>query len=493
MTNIANNPIAPLAISQVSVKPEKSKGTAQASEHAFASAKSIAITNTLRATKARRKAMACRTFQLKFDTSHISKSQLDNLNLLFIESKWLYNNLIALNKNRSETNFNIFKFDPLTLKEAEIKDKDGNLIKKELNIIGSQIKQEVHSRMLDSIKALAGLKKAGFPHGNLGFSSKCTSIPLKQFGTTYKIHNRKKNYIKIQGISGYFKVMGLKQIPANAEFASATLIKNGKDFYLNVSTYCAQVERVFKAKSIGIDFGIKDSIVLSNGEKYDFNFPESKRTRKLQRKLSRKQGSKKNSKKSHSYKKLLAILNNDINKNNRKKIDAKNKIVSYLTNKYETICVQDENIKGWQEGRYGKKVHNSILGGIMNDLKLKSSTLKIIERYTPTTQPCRACHRLTPHDPSARVFRCAHCGYECDRDIHSALTIEDYGMGRMVYDGISKTVSRVGDFKVDAGRIDYKTPVEGCSSVWKSVEIFRDRVSGKSILLKPEAHDFSRG
>ena len=68
----------------------------------------------------------------------------------------------------------------------------------------------------------------------------------------------------------------------------------------------------------------------------------------------------------------------------------------------------------------------------MSDLKIKSHTFKMVEKYAPTTQICRKCLKLNKHSLSVRTYTC-ECGYKMDRDTHSALNIEDIGMGRMSY------------------------------------------------------------
>ena len=189
--------------------------------------KNNSISNTLKATKQRRKSLACKTYELKFDMSHISNNKLDKINQLFRESKWLYNHILSLNENKE---FNIFKFNPLIEKVITL-DKDKNKVEKDLEIIGSQIKQSVHNRMLDSINGLAKLKAKGYKVGKLKFKSHLNSIPLKQAGVTYKF-SKNKNQVKIQNIKSWYRINGLKQIPKDAEFANATLVKrNGMIIY----------------------------------------------------------------------------------------------------------------------------------------------------------------------------------------------------------------------------------------------------------------------
>ena len=176
--------------------------------------------------------------------------------------------------------------------------------------------------------------------------------------------------------------------------------------------------KVYPEKEVGIDFGIESTITLSNGKKYKVNIPENERTKHLRKVLSRKQGSKKKSKKSKSYLQNLSLVNKSITKTNNKKKDIKNKIVSEIVNTYETVCVQDESIKQWKDGYFGKQVHNSVLGGIMKGLQMKSRTLKMVEKYIPTTQTCPQCLRLNKHEIDERTYVC-ECGYVKDRDIHS--------------------------------------------------------------------------
>ena len=440
--------------------------------------KNNSISASLKNTRERRSRLACKTYELKLDLSSLSKIKLNSLNLMFQEAKYLYNHILAMSEVENAEgvkDFDIFKFNPL-IKIVNILDKDKNKVEKELTMIGSQIKQSVHNRMLDSIKALSKSKKSGNKIGKLKFKSHLNSIPLKQFDVTYKIHQTKKNYVKLQNIKGYFKVNGMKQIPSEAEFANATLVKRNKNFYLMITAFVSKAIHDFQEKSVGIDFGIESTITLSTGEKFKVNIPEEHRTKKLRHALSRKQGSKKKSKKSKSYLKTLQLVNASIEKVNNKKKDIKNKIVSQITKRFETICVQDESIKQWKDGNFGKQVHNSILGGIMSDLQRKSHTFKIVGKYVPTTQICRNCFKLNKHSLKERTYTCEF-GYSFDRDIHSAKNIEDIGLGRMNYDN-----------KFLEEHKESKTRMEGLSSY---ISAFGGNI--KTVSMNSEAHDFSRG
>ena len=82
--------------------------------------------------------------------------------------------------------------------------------------------------------------------------------------------------------------------------------------------------------------------------------------------------------------------------------------------------MQDENIKGWQKGLFGKEVQNSALGTLKDKLK-KNPRVIVIDRFFPSTKLCPICGTvkddITLKD---RTYICPKCGYREDRDVKSA-------------------------------------------------------------------------
>ena len=113
--------------------------------------KKDSIKNSLANTRQRRQTQDCKVFELKLDLSHLSTRKKNELNNLFKQSKWLYNHILS--QSEQSEDFDIFKFNPL-VKEVSILDHKKRSITKNITI-GSHIKQSIHSRMLDSIKALS--------------------------------------------------------------------------------------------------------------------------------------------------------------------------------------------------------------------------------------------------------------------------------------------------------------------------------------------------
>ncbi len=288
------------------------------------------------------------------------------------------------------------------------------------------MKLGLHSRIIDSIKGLSILKKKGFRVGRIKHTRNVDSIPLPQFKNTWNIQHGR---IRIQGLKKTLPVSGLDQIPEEAEFANAVLFKKASGYYLHVTTYLPKQERIKTGKDVGLDFGIKDTIVTSDGEKFNIKIPESKKLKNLQRRLSKKAP---NSKQRFKVQKQIRKEYEKIT--NQKKGNV-NKIVGYLVKTYDTIYMQDEMIKQWHSGLFGKQVQNSALGAIKTRLKNLES-VRVISRSFPTTKMCYRCGVINPISLSERTYRCDCCGLEEDRDIKAAKTV--LTVGRRKFPGVER-------------------------------------------------------
>ena len=372
------------------------------------------ISQTLKKTFHRRESQDCKVYEVKIDKSHLNNKQSQHLTMLFPEAKWLYNHILNLG--------DIFSFKDDSIKQVQVRNKDKIFEPRTLQHLSSQMKQSLLERQKQNVYNLSASKKKGNKVGALKFKSHVDSIPLKQYGKTYKIADDK--HITIQGISGHIKVHGLEQIPKDAEYANAGLIRRQGDFYVHITCFVPKVARKLTGKSTGIDAGIKDNITLSNSTKFSVKIPETKRLKKLMRKFRNKVKFSKN------WKKLKVKVRKEYDRITNRKKDCKNKIVSAITKEYDIVCIQDENIKAWHHGWFGKEVQQSILGGIMSDLKRKSHTLSIVDRFFPSTQLCPRCGTLNKIPLSERTY-CCDCGYEADRDTHSAINIEIEGLKQL--------------------------------------------------------------
>ena len=363
------------------------------------------------ATRAKHATMTCKSYVVKIDKSHLSKTKYDFLKSVFREAKWLYNYQVSLG--------DVFTF-PDNLKAVTVLNKDREPETRELTNLSSHMKQELIARTKINVVALSRAKKAGNKVGSLKYKSQVNSVPLKQYNNTYKVKGKS---IKVQGCKKPFKVKGLDQIPAEADLTTATLIHELGDYYIRITCFIPPVPKPTTGKSIGLDFGIKDNITTSDGDKYNWDFEETKQIKKASKKFNRAVKGSRN-----RYKKRLLLQKAHLKLSHQKK-DATDKFVSKLLKENDHICIQDENIHAWKSSKmkgWGKEIQHSIMGGIISSLKKRSET-HIVDRLVPTTQLCPSCGSLNKHDLDQRLYVC-DCGYHEDRDIHSAKNILDIGL-----------------------------------------------------------------
>jgi len=375
-------------------------------------------------TRTKRKTQTCKVYECKIDRSHLSESSKNHLSTLFKEAKWFYNYCLS-HKNINDTN--------CTVKQVPVKIKE-EYEERKFTILQTQHRQAIKERTFGSLKALSTLKKKGYKVGWLKFKGQVNSVPLREYKRTYHI-DFTNNRIKIAGLKKcWFKVHGLNQIPSDVDIANATLVKRGQDYYINITTYHDKVESLVPNISIGIDFGCETQLTFSNGVKVEFQVPINKKIRKLDRKIKRKQKatgkerpySKNRRQDSEARQKQYAKLTN-------KKNDIRNKIVNAIKSNFKYVCFQDESIHAWHSGNHGKKVQFSGIGGIIGDLKHKSHTPIVIDKFFPSTQLCPNCGNKQKLTLSERFYSCS-CGFNMDRDVKSAICIENEAMKQVPMD-----------------------------------------------------------
>jgi len=189
-----------------------------------------------------------------------------------------------------------------------------------------------------------------------------------------------------------------------------------------------------KNKTVGLDFGIKDNIITSDGEKFNCNVQESEQLKFLQKQLHRKQeGSKR-------YYRLLNRIRREYEHLSNKKTDESNKLIHHLKTNYDVIYFQDEMISKWKKkkhssktGRkcgfsFGRQIQNSYLGRVKANLVSleKDNEAFKIPKNLPTTKFCPKCGCLNNLTLADRIYNCS-CGYTEDRDVHAARNVKLFG------------------------------------------------------------------
>lgn len=370
------------------------------------------IKEKCKATRLRHESMSCKVYTCKIDKSHLSKISTEFLKMVFIEARWFINDILG---SGDIFHYDYKKKNPTVLKGGKTSEE------RKIVFLPAQIRQSLVEKLKWDVYSLARKKNKGMRVGWLHFKKRVSCLPLNQAGATFKIVDKK--YIHIMGCKGGIKVDGLSQIPSDAEITKADLVNRAGNYFVKISCYLPKVSRIKTGKSVGLDFGITTSVTTSDGQKFNISIVEPKRLKKIKRGMYRR-------KVKHSNNWIKATQKAAVeydNVKNRKK-DLKDKLVSQLVKQYDIIACQNENIKGWHSGLFGRQVQQSCIGGIISDLKHKSETFLQVDRYFPSTKTCHKCGNKQEVLLSERIFTCQNCGSSEDRDIHSAINILNEGL-----------------------------------------------------------------
>ena len=376
-------------------------------------AKNNRIRETSRATRQRRATMDCKVYTLKIVSTRLNASQRESIERLFLEAKWVRNALIAGGEFTREALAQFRDFVPVKTPQG--------VDNREISIIGGQLAQGVLAEVKRNLKTLSTLKKKGRKVGSLKFTSQVNSVDFVQYGVSWAINAESKK-IRLANIPGWMKVHGVRQIPDDAEYANAKLVRKPSGLYLRITVFIPKAKPCYEEGTVvGVDMGVKDGLTFSDGTKITALFGEPERVKRLRRKLSRQK------KGSNKYRKTLTLIERELEKVSHKKDDSSNKIVHELA-KNERIYFQDENISSWRRRRSlaggSKRVHQGILGRVKSRLSVHNRAV-MLDRFLPTTQLC-VCGRKNKIPLSERMYSC-ECGYREDRDIHAALNMMRIG------------------------------------------------------------------
>lgn len=183
-------------------------------------------------------------------------------------------------------------------------------------------------------------------------------------------------------------------------------------------------------KSVGVDVGVKDVVVTSDGffsgaPKYTYKY--QRKLRKAQRELSRK------TKDSNSWNKqriAVAKIHEKI-ANSRK--DFLHKLTTNIVREYDHISLEDLNVSGMLKNRrLSKAVSDTGISELNKQLKYKASwygkEIVVISRWFPSTKMCSTCGQLHDMKLSDRFMNC-DCGLSLERDLNAAINIKMAGSG----------------------------------------------------------------
>lgn len=215
---------------------------------------------------------------------------------------------------------------------------------------------------------------------------------------------------------------------------SATVSQNPSGKYY-VSICCTDVDIGPLPKTgaaVGVDLGIKDLAITSDGVKYPNNrytYQAEKRLARLQRELSRKSNG---SKRWEKQRIKVARLQEHIANQRRDNIQ---KITTELIRNYDVICIEDLNASGMVKNHHlAKAVSDASFCEFRRELEYKAKwygkQISAIDRFYPSSQLCSHCgyQNKETKDLNVRSWVCPECGAVHDRDINAAINIRAKGI-----------------------------------------------------------------
>ena len=238
-----------------------------------------------------------------------------------------------------------------------------------------------------------------------------------------KIKLPKLKWVKARGIrwfKGKIKSATISQTPSG-KYHCSVLVEQ-EDYKSLTETGC----------NVGIDLGIKDFAITSDGDKIPnpkYLAKSEKKLVKLQRQLSRK------SKGSKNRNKARIKVARTWEKINNQRTDFLQKLSTELIRRYDVICLEDLNVSGMVKNhRLAKSILDCSWNEFVRMLQYKADwygrNISKIDRFYSSSQTCSCCGCVNPEtkDLSVREWICPDCGITHDRDINAAINILRQGL-----------------------------------------------------------------
>ena len=231
----------------------------------------------------------------------------------------------------------------------------------------------------------------------------------------------KNNRIKVKGLP----TLRFRQrdLPPSKDCKKISITRRGKKLY---ATLVYAVETTFlpeNIEAVGIDMGISDRMVLSNGSKIERREQSPDIKKKHKRLSACKKGS-------NEWRKRKEILSNVCHKERVKNRNALHRITSQIVKNYGFIAVEGLNIKGMSSGKKKRGLNREIRSqswGIIKDqliYKAENAGRKLVlvnPQYT--SQTCSNCGVIEASNRNKKEYNCFDCGYSGDADINAAKNI----------------------------------------------------------------------
>ncbi|KAA8831976.1 hypothetical protein EMO89_00155 [Bifidobacterium tissieri] len=420
-------------------------------------ARNLKIKENGRATRERRKGQATGVVTLKVDRVKLTDAQVEAIEGQFREARWVYNEAVSSG--------DVFKYKPG--RTVMVRLPDGSMERRDVRFLSAQEAQSIVELARNAVRGLSVMKSRGRRVGALKHVREVNAIPLKQYGRTYELRDPSgvrgdgiRPYVRVEKVPGLMHVTGAGQLAAWDEVGPATLIRKGLgDYRLAVTVFMDKDRREAEREARraawedaapvlyrvgGVDAGLENAITESDGTRSGrIGIPEPAKLGHWQARLAKHKDAKGADGRGHSRswweakERVDAIYDEVARARDARALEEYQR----LTVKYSVLFVQDEQIASWarRDGfvRGGRTIHKGIIGRLWALFRREAneaarmgrpSRVIVIDRCQPTTSWCYKCGRRTKHRPGLRVFHCAWCGFEEDRDVHAARNMVVLGL-----------------------------------------------------------------
>ena len=282
---------------------------------------------------------------------------------------------------------------------------------KNWNNLGSQAIQQITERI--DLAYQKFFKKQG------GLPSFKKSIKYKSFTLKGNVgYQLKDNVICLHGYD--FKFSKNQLINIDDKIKTLTIKRdNVGAFYICVSLETKNRNRITTGKSVGMDFGLKTFLTLSDNTTINsplIYFKSLKELRTKQRKLSLKKKGSNNRAKARLE---LARFHQKLANQRR---DYFFKLANLLAKKYDNIFIEDLNLKSMAK-IWGRKIYDLAFHEFINILSTKTNIVKI-DKFYPSSKTCSCCGYVKKDlTLKERIFDCPNCKSKIDRDYNASLNI----------------------------------------------------------------------
>ena len=255
------------------------------------------------------------------------------------------------------------------------------------------------------------------------------AISKKNIYTDYKLSLANIKNVKFRCSKKYAE--HLQKHKANIRQATLTKLPCG-EYYLSILVNGDLTHKVKESHhTIGIDLGIKDFVITSEGEVFEnlhFKKNESKKLIRLQKQLSRKQN------RSNNRNKARIKLAKAYKRITDKKQYYLHQVSNYLIDENQVICMEDLNVSGMLKNhKLAESIQELKLGEFRRMLEYKANwygrKLVFVDRFYPSSKTCNHCGYINKKlKLSDRQWVCPNCGEIIERDYNAALNIRDEGI-----------------------------------------------------------------